>query len=280
MTEEPQPLIRTVPDLPGCRAQRSRWAGDKRWRAPLWGVAVMLVAWGVSPGEGVARRRPPRLPEGIPALARLVRATALAAPELAEQLGRVDIRLPPGAPPDAGGRGHGFGALHPSTGRPVCDPEATGVIAAGLAVHRLTPLILERTGEPEAAAQARALPPFEHGSVAPASAPLFMTLAGRVTPGTTSVPRHRLRATLRDLGWSLRNLGRTRSAPESRVLEKVAETAGLAVLTDPERAPDVVIALVTDVARAIRAAALDDHVASQRCVGVREPGNPVVEPEP
>ena len=278
MHEEHQPLAQTVPDLLGRGTQRPRWTWGTRRSAALRVIAVMLLACGLVPGNSAARR-PPRLPDGIPPLARLVRATSSAAPELAEQLGRVDISLPPGASPDVRAFGYGFGALHPTTGRPVCDPETTGVVAAGLAVHRLTPLILERIGEHEAAAQARALPPFEHGSRAPASAQLFMTLARRVTPGTTSVSRHQLRATLRDLGWSLRNLGRARSAPESRVLENVAATAGLAVRTDPERAPDAVIALVADVSAAVRAAAADGRVAVQRCLGVRERGNPIVEPD-
>ena len=63
------------------------------------------------------------------------------------------------------------------------------------------------------------------------------------------------------------------------MLENVAATAGLAVRTDPERAPDAVIALVADVSAAVRAAAADGRVAVQRCLGVRERGNPIVEPD-
>ena len=235
-------------------------------------VATLLMSAGWLPGVGQARRRPP---DGIPRLRQLVRDTSREAPEVAARLAQVDISFPHGEYLDTG-FGYGFGAHHPITGRAVCDPETAGVIAAGLAVRRLAPSILTAIGEPDAAAAASALPPFEHGSEAPANASLFMDLARRVSPGPTSVTRSRLRTTLRELGWSLRKLGRSHTAPETRVILHVAETAGVAVLTDPVRAPDLVVALVTDVAAAVRAAEADVHTARQRCVGVVHPGNPIV----
>lgn len=241
-------------------------------------VAGLLMAPLLLPGVGRARRPMPPS-EAVPPLARLVGETSRAVPELAARLAQVDVRFTRNESSGVPGFGYGFGALHPTTGRAVCDREATGVMAAGLAVHRLVPSILTQIGDNDAAAAARALPPFEHGSAAPASAPLFMDLASRALPGPTRLTRTRLRSALRTLGWSLRNLGRARAAPESRVIESVATIAGVAVVADPDGAPELVIALVTDVANAIRAAEANTHEARQRCAGVHLPGNPIITPD-
>lgn len=241
-------------------------------------VVVLLSAFGL-PRAQTTHAQPTRPDPRVGLdLRRFLAALGRSVPAIARDLAGLDTTLPAIDPRQGWDRWPAYGARHPDTGGPVCDPEVLGVLAADLATRRIAPLVMRSVGLPALAARTEQLAPLTEGRMAePSAAPLLEAARAPFTVPAEASMRGRVRNALSGLAMNLRNLVRARAAPQRRVVEASVELAAVADRVVGISARPVVVQWARDVSAAYLEAARNQPGARQRCRGHHAPGAPIVE---